>query len=73
MELGIRRGDEHEMVHARAKKRAIDVDGNPIGIANENPLLDSRAYEVEYLCGTHDIMTANIITESLLMQVDDEG
>ena len=73
MELGIRRGDNHELIHARVKRRAIDVDGKPIGTTNENPLLDSRAYEVEYLDGSHEVMTVKIIAENLFMQVDDEG
>ena len=73
MELGIRRGDDHELIHARVKRRAIDVDGKSIGTTNENPLLDSRAYEIECLDGSYEVITANIIAENLFMQVDDEG
>ena len=31
------------------KKRLKDVNEKPIGVANENPLLESIMYEVEYL------------------------
>ena len=32
-------------------KRLRDANGLPIGTANDNPILDSRLYEVEYLDG----------------------
>ena len=72
MELGIRRDDEG--LHcARVKRRAVDQDGWPIGIPSNNPLFDSRKYEVEYLDGMTEVLTANIIAENLLAQVDDQG
>ena len=49
------------------------MDGKPIGIANNNPLLDSRQYEVEYIDGTTEVISANIIAENILSQVDEEG
>ena len=30
----------------RVKKILKDANGRPIGVANENPILDSRMYEV---------------------------
>ena len=33
---------------AKVTKRLRDANGLPIGTANENPILDSRVYEVEY-------------------------
>ena len=72
MELGIRRDDEG-LHHARVKRRSVDQDGRPIGRSSNNPLLDSRKYEVEYLDGTTEVLTANIIVENLLAQVDDQG
>ena len=73
MELAINRGDEEGLHHARVKRRAIDDHGEPVGRANNNPILDSRQYEIEYLDGQIELMTANIITENLLSQVDEEG
>ena len=65
MELGIRRDDEG-LHNAGVKRRAVDQDGRPIGRPINNPLLDSRRYEVEYLDGTSEVLTANIIAENLL-------
>ena len=46
MELALRRGDGSEPAFARVKKRLRDANGLPIGTSNENPILDSRVYEV---------------------------
>ena len=32
---------------ARVKKKLKDANGRTIGVANDNPILDSRIYEVE--------------------------
>ena len=48
-------------------------DGKSIGRTSNNPLLDSRQYKLEYLDGTTEVLTANIIAENLLAQVDDQG
>jgi hypothetical protein len=42
MELALPRGDDGEMIHARVTKRMRDKEGQPIGTAHDNPLLDSR-------------------------------
>ena len=73
MELGIPRGEDGEMQHATVKRRAIDVDGKPIGTRHDNPLLDTRQYEVEHIDGTIEILTANTIAENLLSQTDENG
>jgi hypothetical protein len=51
----------------------IEIDGNPVGRANSNPLLDSRNYLVEYVDGSNEELTANVIAENILSQIDDEG
>jgi len=73
MEMGLPRGEDGELHRARVKRRRLDDEGQPLGHANNNPLLDSRQYEVEYLDGTTETLTANIIAENLLAQVDEEG
>ena len=73
MELALSRGGEGEVLHAKVKKRVRDDEGNPVGRANNNPLLDSRKYEVEYIDGHVEELTANIIAENLIAQVDEEG
>ena len=52
MELAVPRGDNPNPQYAKVTKRLRDADGIPIGTANENPILDSRMYEVEYQDGT---------------------
>ena len=73
MEIGLPRGDDDALLHATVKRRAVDVDGKPIGVASNNPLTDSRKYEVEFDDGTSEILSANIIAENILAQVDDDG
>ena len=48
MELTIDRGGEHPEF-AKVIKRLKDHYGNTIGTANDNPILDTRMYEVEYI------------------------
>ena len=50
-----------------------DSDDNPIGIANDNPILESSMYVVEWSIGRTEEIMANIIAENLFSQVDDEG
>ena len=73
MELSVPRGDNPNPQYAKVTKRLRDADGIPIGTANENPILDSRMYEVEYQDGTKASLAANYIAENLFMLVDPEG
>ena len=65
MELAIPQGDSLEPRLARVTKRLKDATGLPIGLANENPILDTRMYEVEYLDGEQTSLVANNIAENL--------
>ena len=71
-ELAIPSGDNPNPQYAKVTKRLRDTDGIPIGTANENPILDSRMYEVEYQDGTKASLAANYIAENLFAQVDQE-
>ena len=71
-EIALPRGEEGKLEHAIVKKRAVDRGGIPIGVANTNPMLDSRVYEFEYADESLDTFTANIIAENVLSQVDDQ-
>ena len=73
MEIGLPRGQDGEIERAKVKKRAIDVDGKPVGVANNNPLMDTRQFEVEFDGGQIEILPVNIIAENILSQVDQEG
>ena len=50
MELLLNQGG-YRPEFARVKKRLKDANGRPIDVANDNPILDSRIYEVEYYYG----------------------
>ena len=73
MELALPQGDSLEPRLAKVTKRMKDANGIPIGTAHDNPLLDTRMYEVEYVDGEKAALSANHIAENLFAQVDDEG
>ena len=73
MELAIPQGDSLKPRLARVTKRLKDANGLPIGLANENPILNTTMYKVEYLDGERTSLAANNIAENLFAQIDDEG
>ena len=50
-----------------------DANGIPIGTANDNPILDTQMYVVEFLDRTKTLLSTNYIAENLFSQVDDNG
>ena len=54
-------------------RRKRDRDGNPIGTANRNPLLDTRLYEVQFPDGRTEELAANAIAQALWAQCDPDG
>jgi hypothetical protein len=72
MELAIDRGAEYPE-YAKVTKRLKDHRGNPIGTANNNPILDTRMYEVEFVDGHKQALSANVIAENMFASVDEEG
>ena len=73
MELAIPQGDSLEPRLARVTKRLKDANGLPIGLANENHILDIGMYEVQYLDGEKASLAANNIAENLSAQINDDG
>jgi hypothetical protein len=73
MEITMPRGTDGTAEYAKVVKRAKDIDGKPIGKAHDNPVLDTRQYEVEWHDGKREIIFANTIAENLYSQVDQEG
>ena len=73
MELAVPRGDNPNPQYAKVMKWLRDADGIPTGMANENPILDSRMYELQCQDGTKASLAANYIAENLFAQVDQEG
>jgi len=53
--------------------RKRDSNGELIGRANSNPILDTRVYKVEFPDGTINEYSANILSEAIYSQVDPEG
>ena len=60
-------------VTATVKRHKRDINGKPIDISNENPLLDTRLYEVELLDGAVEELDVNAISENLWAQCDEDG
>ena len=72
MELELDQGGEQPK-YARVKKRLKDNQGRPIIIETDNPILDTRMYEVEYQDSHTEALAAKIIAENIFAQVDEEG
>jgi len=73
--LSIQVEDQHNAVPilAEIKKRKRNSQGDVIGEKNDNPLLDTRIYILEYPDGRVAEYGMNIIAENLLAQIDEEG
>ena len=65
------RGDE--MAMGRVTKRACDSDGNLLGTAHENPILDTRQYIVQFNDGDEAELAANVIPTNMYAQCYPEG
>jgi hypothetical protein len=70
-EVVIPKGDS--LLYGKVLRRKRDNDGNLIGHAHANPVLDSSIYEVEFEDGRTEAYAANAIAEYLYAQVDDQG
>ena len=64
---------EGRVQYGKVTKRLRDAEGRPMGMAADNPLLDTRAYTVEFPDGCEESLTANLITQNLYSQIDEEG
>ena len=61
------------LARGRVMKRARGNDDNVIGRANENPILDTRGYVVEFEDGKQAELYANTIAQSMYDQCDHDG
>ena len=57
----------------RVTKRSREHDGEPIGVAHNNPLFETREYDVAFTYGSVEKYAANIIAENIFTQVEDKG
>jgi hypothetical protein len=62
-----------EILTGKVVQRKRDSDGNLIGKAARNPILDTRSYVVSFPDGGEAEYSANIIAENMLAMCDDEG
>ena len=72
MELGLPIKDDYGLMRAIVKRHKLDDEGKNIRNLNYNPLLDTIVYEVEFSDGTTEVITASIIANNMLVQVDEE-
>ena len=70
-EVLLPQGDE--MKAGTAKARLKDKDGNVVGSSNDNPILDTRVYEVVFPDGNIKSYAANEIATNMYSQVDTKG
>jgi hypothetical protein len=61
------------MVKGCVTARKRDRDSNPAGCANDNPILDTRSYIVNFDDGNQTELTANMIAESSYSTCDPGG
>ena len=71
MELTLNRGGD-TTEFARVKKILKNANRRPIIVVNDNPILESRMYEVKYHDGYVTSMADNLIDDNLLAQVNQE-
>ena len=62
-----------EPVLATIKGRKRDHNGNPVGQSHQNPILDTRIYQLEFPDGRVEEYGMNVIAEHLYSQVDEHG
>ena len=58
---------------AKVIGRAKDINGEVIGVYDNNPLLNTMVYEVEFPDGEIKEYAANVIAENMYSQVDEDG
>ena len=65
MELRLLRRYDDGLIHIIVKICKLDDEGKDVGTMNNNPLIDTREYEVDFSNGVTEALTANIIAENL--------
>ena len=70
-ELHLPSGESEQL--GRVVRRAVDENGKLIGSFDNNPMLNTLIYEVEFPDGSLKQYSANIIAENILQQVDSAG
>jgi hypothetical protein len=63
----------NQLIRGKVKGRSLAPDGSIIGYYNDNPVLNTLTYDVEFPDGEVREYTANIIAENMLTRVDSDG
>ena len=71
MKLWIIRGLDSDAQEAYVKMGVDDDEGRPVGVPHDNHIMNLRQYEVAFLDGETEVMTATLIAENIISQVDD--
>ncbi len=53
------------LMKGRVTSRKRDKDGNPVGLANANPILDTHEYMFTFDNGDETMLNANLIAEAI--------
>jgi hypothetical protein len=70
-EISVPRGGTLMKGHVTSRKR--DKDGNPVKLANANPILSTREYRFTFNDGDETVLNANLIAEAMYAQCDPDG
>jgi hypothetical protein len=70
-EISVPHGGTLVKGHVTSRKR--DKDGNPIGLANANPILDTSEYTFTFDNSDETILNANLIAEAMYAQCNPDG
>ena len=60
----------NDMGSGTVMSRVKDFEGQPIGKAEKNPILDTRVYNVEFSDGENVVLGTNIIAQCMYAQCD---
>ena len=72
MEVLLPQGEEKAQL-ARVVRRSLDSNGRHIGKYDDNPILNTAVYDLEFPDGTIKEYGANIIAENILNSIDQDG
>ncbi len=70
-EISVPRGGTLANGHVFSQKR--DKDGNPVGLANADPIIDTHEYTFTYDNGDETVLNANLIAAAMYAQCNPDG
>ena len=62
-----------ELLIDKVLRKSVDKQGKVIGNPDENPILNTLIYDVEFPGGNIKKYSANVIAENVLVNFDSEG